>query len=285
MPAQWTFNANDTNFDELVLKRSRDVPVVVDFWSPDCAPCRMLGPILEGLVAQRQGDVLLAKVNIDDAQELAMRYGIRVVPTVIAFKGGQAALDFEGLLPEPQLREFLDRICPSQADRLASSAAAFEKMKPTEAEKLYRQALGLDDHHLQAQLGLARLLVAQGNDHEALGLLENAVADGEIGDEVERLKAQVYLRELAKPLGDEATLRHRLEMDPKNAQVHYELGCVVAAAGRYPEALELLLAAGEKDPKLAAAKVREAMVKIFQIIGIRSPMADDYRNRLSALLY
>ena len=95
----------------------------------------------------------------------------------------------------------------------------------------------------------------------------------------------MFLHQLAKPFGDEAALHQRVEANPKDAEARYELGVVVAAAGRYEEALALLLSAAELDQRLATDRVRAAMVKIFHVIGVRSPLADDYRNRLATLLY
>src|SRR5271166_2986267 len=113
------FAVTQGDFESAVLEKSRQTPVVVDFWAPWCGPCRALAPILERLIAQRKGEVLLAKVNTDEEQELAMQYGIEVLPTVVAFKGGKAILSFQGVLPENQLSDFLDRIVPSQAERSA----------------------------------------------------------------------------------------------------------------------------------------------------------------------
>ena len=101
---------------------------------------------------------------------------------------------------------------------------------------------------------------------------------------MERLQALLELRHLAQ-LGDESTCRARLDADPNNALANYEYGCILAAQGRYADALELLYAAAERDPKLAQSKVREAMVKIFHVIGVRSPLADEYRDKLASLLY
>ncbi len=95
----------------------------------------------------------------------------------------------------------------------------------------------------------------------------------------------VWLRRHAADCGDEKTLRAQLEIDPKNAQLLYDLGCVEAAAGRYDEALAMLLEAAQRDLKIAKAKVRETMVKIFHAVGVRSPLADDYRDKLAAILY
>jgi putative thioredoxin len=283
--ASWIFDVAEANFQREVLERSREVPVVVDFWAEWCPPCRMLGPLLENLVQERKGEVLLAKVNIDEAQNVAAQFGINSIPTVIGFKDGRAVVDFMGFLPEHQLREFLDRLVPSEADRLAKQARAQEQANPAEAETLYRQALKADYRHETALLGLVRLLIAQGKDAEAKDYLENAAFGEELAEEADRLKAILEVRSLARPFGSEADARRRLEADPKNPLALYELGCVVATAGDYNRALDLLLKAGERDQRLASAQVREAMVKIFLIVGVRSPLADEYRDKLTALLY
>jgi putative thioredoxin len=283
--SEWVFEVEQADFERQVLERSRERPVIVDFWAPWCGPCGMLGPILEKLVAERKGEVLLAKVDIDRAQELAAQYGIEAIPAVIAFRGGKPVLDFVGVLPEDQLRAFLDRLIPSEADRLAQRAASLEDKKPAEAEALYRQALKLDEHNQAALVGLARLLLAKGADNEPAELVSRIDPGGEQAAEAERLAAILSLRELARGFGDESSVRRRLEADPGNAQLRYELGCILAGAGRYPEALDLLLAAVEADRKLGASQVRDAMVKIFQVIGMRSEMADQYRDRLTRVLY
>jgi putative thioredoxin len=282
--SSWVVEVDERTFDQEVIQRSRESPVVVDFWAPWCGPCRMLAPALEKVVAERKGEVVLAKINIDENPHLASQFGIQSIPTVIAFRDGQPVLDFLGLLPEAQLREFLDRIVPSEADRLAHQAAALEKTNPVEAEKLYRRALAGDRNQEAAQVGLARLLISQAKDAEARELLQNLGPGSALGEEVQRLQALLELRDLAY-LADDATARERLEIDPNNAQARYELGCVLASQGRYEEALQMLLSAAERDRKLAATKVREAMVKVFQAVGVRSPLADEYRDKLSSLLY
>jgi putative thioredoxin len=285
MKSAWVFDATEGDFDEKVLAKSKEAPVVVDFWAPWCAPCRSLAPLLETQIEQLKGEVLLAKVNIDEEQTLAYRYNVQSIPLVVGFRDGKAVAEFMGLVQEKQLTDFLDRLQPSQAERLAREALELEQKNPVEAERIYRQALKDDPRQEEAGMGLARVLIAQGKEGEAAERLAELFPAGPLREEKERLEAILWLKREAADRGDEETLRHRLEVDPKNATARYDLGAVRAAEGKYEEALKLLLEAGERDRKLASAKVKEAMVKIFHAIGVRSPLADAYRDKLTQMLY
>jgi putative thioredoxin len=281
----WVRDVGEADFESQVLDGSKEQPVIVDFWAPWCQPCVRLSPLLERLVNERKGEVILAKVNVDEAPGLASAFRIASIPTVLAFRDGQAVSEFQGSLPEAQLRAFLDRVGPSEADRLVARAKPLEASNPQEAETLYRQVLERDRGNEAGILGLARLLVQRGQDDEVQRLLENSGFQGERATEAERLGAIIFLHKLARDLPDEKTARRRAEAEPKSGQRRYELGCVLAAAGKYQDALESLLGAAELDPRLAGTKVREGMVQLFFVVGARSKLADEYRNRLSTLLY
>ena len=283
--SSWVFSVGAKDFPTKVIEQSKHVPVVVDFWAPWCGPCRQLTPILEALVQERKGEILLAKVNIDDDQALAAQYRIDAVPTVIGFRGGRAVLEFAGVLPEADLRRFFDSLGPSPADREVLQARVLEKTDPVQAEKIYRDALARDPKHEIALLGLAHLLMEQGKFEEAGQLLENLGPGSEHAEEAERLTAQLFLKKLASDLPSEESIKAKVAANPKSAQARYELGCLLAAGNRSAEALDMLFSAGERDAKLASTQVREAMVQIFHLVGNDSALANDYRNRLSLLLY
>jgi putative thioredoxin len=283
--SKWVIDVGDADFETEVLERSRQVPVVVDFWAEWCGPCRQLGPLLEKAAADRKGKLVLAKVNVDEAQQLAMYFRIESIPAVLAFKDGQAVNGFVGLLPEGELKQFLDDLAgPAAGDPLVQ-AAALEDKHPAKAEKIYREALAKDENNQPARLGLARVLVGTERDDEGLKVLEPIPDAGEFGADAVKLRRTVEMRKNAATAGDERQLKKKIAAEPENPRPYLELGNVLATQGQYQPALDMLLKAAELDQELGRGPVRELMVKIFEIIGVRSEMADRYRDRLRALLY
>jgi putative thioredoxin len=282
---QWVTDVGDADFEKQVLQRSRQVPVVVDFWAEWCGPCKQLGPLLEKAAADRKGKFILAKVNVDEAPRLAQYFRIESIPAVLAFKDGQAVNGFVGLLPESDLKMFLDDLAgPAAGDPLVK-AAALEEKDPAAAEKIYRDALAADDANHPARLGLARVLVATKRDDDALKVLEIVPDAGEGGAEALKLRRTIEMRKAAATAGDEADLRKKIAADPDNAQLLLELGNILATKSQYEPALETLLKAAELDKELGRGAVRELMVKVFEIVGVRSELADRYRDALRGLLY
>src|SRR3954468_22399707 len=126
-----------TTFEAQVLEASRQVPVLVDFWAPWCAPCRALGPILEKLEREYAGRFRLAKVNSDEQAEIAQAFGVRSIPDVVAFRDGKPVAHFLGALPESQVRAFIDKLLPSPFEAsIAAAEQAIAEGRPDDAEKL-----------------------------------------------------------------------------------------------------------------------------------------------------
>ena len=283
--SQWVKDVTEADFQREVVERSREVPVVVDFWAEWCGPCRSLGPMLERLADEANGAWVLVKVNVDENQELAGMFQVSGIPAVFAVRDAEVVDQFAGLLPEGELRRFLARLVPTEADQRLATAAQIEASDPAAAEHLYRQSIGENPGPEAARVGLARVLLREpGREDEAAALLRGIEA-GEFAAEADRLRRVMALRDVPHTDADLTTARSAVSADPESADAHYRLGAVLAARGQYSDALAELLAAAERDKKLAGNEVRERMVSIFHVIGVRSEEADAYRDKLRALLY
>src|SRR5215470_3447131 len=191
--ADWIIDAGDKDFETAVINRSKQTPVVVDFWAPWCGPCRTLGPLLDRLAEEHRGAFLVAKINVDESPNLAAEFGIRSIPAIKAIAGGEIVDEFVGALPEPALRQFVRRILPSEADRLAEEGEAAEaKGDAAAAEGLYRKALESDPNQPRARLGTGRLL-ASSDVQAALLELDRVLPGTPEREEADRLAARLRL--------------------------------------------------------------------------------------------
>jgi putative thioredoxin len=277
-------DVTDDDFEEEVIARSYEVPVVVDFWAAWCGPCRILGPVLERLANEANGKFVLAKIDVDRSPRHAQAFGVRGIPTVIAFRNGERVGEFSGAIPEPSVRDFLRSIVPSEADALVLQAEAVRGTDRAKAEALYRDALSREPENPAAAIGLAEILVERREFEEASKLVGSILATGPLADRVARLQSEIKLRAL-RPKATEEELRRRIAEASERAPLLLELGKLLASEERFSDALEALLQAAAADRKLAEGEVKDLMVEIFHAIGVRSPLADEYRTKLTRLLY
>jgi putative thioredoxin len=242
-------DVTEADFQTAVIDRSKDVPVVVDFWAPWCGPCRQLTPALERAADARQGQVELVKLNTDENQNIARAFQIQGIPAVKAFKDGREVAQFVGAIPPAKVETFFDSLVPSESEQLVAAGD----------EESLRRALELEPTRRDAKVKLAQILFDRDERDEALGLV-----DGIEGDfSAEGLAARI-----------------RLEREDEAYAKAFEL----LDQGKREEALDALIAAiptadGLKDD------IRRAVVGILSTYEQGDPTARSYRMKLSSALY
>ena len=243
------FDATEATFEQDVIERSKELPIVVDFWAAWCGPCRQLTPLLEQAVTERGGKVALAKVDTDANQRLAAAFRIQGIPAVKAFKDGQVVAEFTGAQPPAVVGRFLDALLPSEADALVAAGT----------EDDLRRALELEPSRDDAGLALARLLIDRGDRDAALAVL----------DEFPGSFAAAGL-----------AARLRLEEDEDLREAFAALD-----AGNHGQGLDTLIAAIADAEDGRREDLRRAVVGVLDELGVEHPLARESRRKLASALY
>lgn len=279
-------------FEREVLAASAEVPVLVDFWAPWCGPCRALGPLLERLETSYGGRFKLVKVNSDASPELSARYGVRSIPYVIAFVGGQPVDSFVGALPEGQVRVFLDHVIPGPAEleRLKALRLLGEGRLDDAATAL-RAAIALDPTNDRARLDLAEVLVERmpppveaARLAEAETVLAAVRSNARSEPRWRALDTRTSSLRTAASLPSSEALRERVAASPGDIDARLQLAQQYVAQRQLEPALEQLFEIIARVRKGNDGTARRMMLSIFELLADRPQLVSDYRRRLSALI-
>lgn len=286
MESQWIRTTTADTFRQDVVEQSQDCPVVVDFWAEWCQPCKQLMPILEKLAVDFDGRFILMKVNVDEQPELAGAFGVQSIPFVIAMVDGQPASQLPGVMPEAEVRQWLETFLPSPAVEAFNAGLAAESEEDfATAETHFANAVSLDADAPQFQIAYARILLHLDREQECREIVEKLESRGFLEPEAEVLKEQLELRANVEDSGGITTARAALEADPDNLELIVQLAEAMSVERRYPEACELLLEVVRKDRTVVRERAKEAMVVILGAMGPKSRQAADFRRQLATAFY
>jgi putative thioredoxin len=270
-------DVNESTFEQDVLLRSHEVPVVVDFWAPWCGPCRSLGPLLERLAIEGGGSFLLARVNVDDNPSLAVRYGVQGIPAVKGFRNGEVSGEFVGAQPEPVVRRFLEKLAPGQVQQQLQEAAVLLGTRHwPEAERAYRSALMDAEGSAPAALGLLKCLIMQGRGGEALDVLSE-FPPGTEWAEAEKL------RPLAQLLAQVEGNGERPQDDPLAAQLYQSARLL--SKGNLEAAMDGMLDILRQDKNYRKGLPKSILLAIFALLGDNDSLTRLYREELASILF
>lgn len=281
----WILATSEETFQADVLERSREVPVVLDFWAAWCQPCRMLMPKLEALANEYQGQFVLVKANTDECPNAANAFGVEGIPAVYGLRAGALVNSFNGLLSDDQLREWIESILPSDAERLVAEAKELQTTDAERAEEKLREAMVMEPNNVEIKVALARLLFEQDRLDEAHKMLDHLGELGLLDQEGEELKAELALKTSAQHSGGLAAVREALAADPNNLDLQMQFAESLIGEKQYADALETCLQVLQKDKAGHGPQARELMVNVFQVLGNEHPLTSEYRRRLSLALY
>lgn len=269
------------DFEYAVLEESKIRPVVVDFWAPWCGPCKSLKPILEKLAAEYDGRFLLAKVNSDDNQELATRYGVRGIPSVKAFINGEPVDEFSGALPEAEVRVFLDRLLPGPADEMRAQAAELRDAGDVSgALQKLAEASRLDPDHVGIRLDATEIMLDLGEADEARRLIGNLTDDAD--PRVTKVRARLQF--MSEAGEDQAALNARVAANENDLEARLKLAKLFVAAGQYEAGMDQLLEIIRRDRSFEDDIGRKTLLSVFDLLD-GGELVSQYRRKLASVLY
>jgi putative thioredoxin len=274
-------------FEKDVINASMLAPVLVDFWAPWCGPCKTLGPMLEKLEAEYEGKWRLVKVNVDENQELAAHFQVRSIPHVVAFADGRPVDQFIGVLPEGQLRQFLDRLVPDGAEASrAEAAVAVAEGRREDAYNALKAALAYDPGFDEARLDLMELLLEDNRTEEAQNendLLSPKTTQG-IDARYNAIKTRLDAVDAAADLPPTDALEAKVAGNPDDLEARFDLASAFIARRKYDPALEHLLAIVQRDRSFREDIGRKTMLSVFDLAAHQPELVSKWRRKLSTSL-
>ena len=282
------------NFMTDVIEKSKETPVIVDFWAPWCEPCKQLTPVIEKIVKEKNGNVILAKMNIDESPEVAQQLKIQSIPAVMAFNEGQPVDGFIGIQPEKNIIDFINKIGSlKNSSTIEENIIAGKKYindgDIETASLVFSEILKIEPENISAKSMLARCLLRSNQIDEAENIINSLPANAESNQDFisVRSETEVFKNVKNNPISNEQEdkLRADIDTNPKNQQLKLDLAKLLLAKGENENAINELMKIIEFDPKWNDGEARKQLIEIFNILGNENILVIEGRKKLSTMLF
>ena len=282
------------NFMTDVIEQSKETPVIVDFWAPWCEPCKQLTPIIEKIIKEKNGKVILAKMNIDESPEVAQQLKIQSIPAVMAFNDGQPIDGFIGVQSEKSIIEFVNKISSLKNsstidENILAGKKYMDENDIETASLVFSEILKIEPDNISAKSLLARCLIKSDQLDDAEKIIDSLPVDAENNQDYISARSELEIFKNAKnnPISDkeEEELRNNIYKEPENYQLKLDLSKILIAKGENEEAINQLLEIIEVNPKWNDGEARKQLIEIFNILGNENILVTEGRKKLSSMLF
>ena len=282
------------NFMTDVIEQSKETPVIVDFWAPWCEPCKQLTPIIERIIKEKNGKVILAKMNIDESPEVAQQLKIQSIPAVMAFNDGQPIDGFIGVQSEKSIIEFVNKISSLKNsstidENILAGKKYMDENDIETAALVFSEILKIEPDNISAKSLLARCLIKNDQLNDAEKIIDSLPVGAESNQDYISVRSELEIFKNAKnnPISDneEQELRNNIDKQPENYQLRLDLSKILMAKGENEEAINQLLRIIEVNPKWNDGEARKQLIEIFNILGNENILVTEGRKKLSSMLF
>jgi len=282
----YIFDATLENFQEKVLEASRTVPVVIDVWADWCEPCKQLMPILAKLAEEYQGAFVLAKVNAEEQQQLTAHLQVRSLPNVKIVKDGQLVDEFNGALPEKEVRAVLDRHveAPRESDQ-DRAMRLWQEGELDAALAVYAELNHQNPEDYEVLINIGLIQAEQGELAGARQILDSLPPEEKLRADAKQLAARLKFFDQADNLETRETLEQRLASDPADCDAMHQLAQHCILKGDNEQAMQWLLKGMQTDKAYKDGASQKMLIELFDMLGNNDPLVRQYRRKMFTLMY